>query len=528
MGLVSDRTLPGQDLIFSIFNAFGENLPSMMLTRQAAALAAGWPRRTAQRAGRLAAEALVELVQPYAHVLIEEHRAEGRLVVLATTTPYDLVEPLAERLGFDGVVATRYGVRDGHYTGSIDGEFVWSRGKYRAVRSWAGERGVSLADSYAYSDSYYDIPLLSAVGHPVVVNPDPRMRVQALARRWPTIFLDVPPGVPKLVGIEPQRLLLPFVRPGLTPYAHVTVEGTEHIPATGPAILCANHRSYFDVAALGYAIAKRGRPVRFLGKKEVFDAPLVGDLARAMGGIRVERGSGSDEPLKEALAALEAGELVAIMPQGTIPRGRAFFDPVLKARWGAARLAAASGAPVIPIGLWGTEKVWPRRAKLPNLWNVTDPPDVSVRVGPPVPLGRHDPAVDSDHLMASIVDLLPPEARRWHEPTAEELAASMPSNAPPEAAVPQAERADHESGRRPGVTDPVAGGGHPTALAGRPGVRDRARRGWFGPGGSGRRRGSGSASGATAASTRDRPAWPGTWRHRPARRAAPGRRRPRS
>ena len=59
-----------------------------------------------------------------------------------------------------------------------------------------------------------------------------------------------------------------------------------------------------------------------------------------MGGIRVDRGTGSDEPLKEAAAALAGGQLVALMPQGTIPRGPAFFDPVLKGRWGAARLAA--------------------------------------------------------------------------------------------------------------------------------------------------------------------------------------------
>jgi putative phosphoserine phosphatase/1-acylglycerol-3-phosphate O-acyltransferase len=446
VGLMSDRSIPGQDLFFRVFNSFGETLPSMFLTRQAAAMAARWPRELAQQAGRMAAETLIDLVQPYAKVLIDQHRAEGRLVVLATTSPYDLVKPLADLLGLDGVIATRYGERDGLYDGSIDGEFVWSHGKFRAVRDWADEHRVSLSESYAYSDSYYDVPLLNAVGHPFVVNPDPRMRLQAMARRWPTLFLDVPPGVPKLAGIEPQRLLFPFVRPGFAPYVNLDVSDTEYIPHEGPAILCANHRSYFDVAAVGFAIAKEGRPVRFLGKKEVFDAPFVGDLARAMGGIRVERGTGSDEPLKEALTALEAGEMVVLMPQGTIPRGLGFFDPVLKARWGAARLAAMSGAPVIPMGLWGTEKVWPRNAKIPNLWNVTDPPKVSVRVGPPVALGLVDPEIDSEHIMSAIVDLLPPEARERHEPTAEELAATMPSNVD-EAAV----AAEHEAGRRPGV-----------------------------------------------------------------------------
>ena len=92
---------------------------------------------------------------------------------------------------------------------------------------------------------------------------------------------------------------------------------------------------------MSVAIARSGRTVRFLGKKEVFDAPVVGQLATAMGGIRVDRGTGSDEPLQAAADALAGGEVVAIMPQGTIPRGPAFFDPELKGRWGAARLAAA-------------------------------------------------------------------------------------------------------------------------------------------------------------------------------------------
>ena len=73
------------------------------------------------------------------------------------------------------------------------------------------------------------------------------------------------------------------------------------------------------------------------------------------------------------------------MPQGTIPRGPAFFDPVLKGRWGAARLRQMTGAPVIPIGLWGTEKVWPRSSRLPNVLNVTNPPDGD---GPGRPAGR--------------------------------------------------------------------------------------------------------------------------------------------
>ena len=122
--------------------------------------------------------------------------------MLATTTPYDLVKPLADALGFDDVVATRYGVKDGVYDGTLDGEFVWGPGKLRAIAEWAMENAIDLGESWAYSDSYYDIPMLSAVRHPVVVNPDPRMLVTALVRRWPVVHLDVPAGVPKLPGAQ--------------------------------------------------------------------------------------------------------------------------------------------------------------------------------------------------------------------------------------------------------------------------------------------------------------------------------------
>lgn len=444
-GLMTDRNIPGEDLVFKLFNAVGENRPSMMLTRQAARFAAGWSRQTAKEAGQAAAPELFANVQPYARVLIEEHRDAGLLLAIATTTPYDMVKPLADLLGIDHVIATRYGEKDGHYDGTIDGPFVWGKGKLQAVTSWARQHDVDLADSYAYSDSFYDTALLGSVGHPVVVNPDPRMRLMAIARRWPTIFLDVPPGVPKLVGLEPQQVIMPFARPELVLYAKLDITGTDHIPEEGPAILVGNHRSYFDPLAISYAIAKRGRPARFLGKKEVFDAPIVGDLARAMGGIRVERGTGSDEPLHEAAAALAAGEMVTIMPQGTIPRGRAFFDPELKGRWGAAKLAAMSGAPVIPMGLWGTEKVWPRNAKLPNFLNLTSPPKVSVTVGQPIELTGEDMEEDTRRIMAAIVDLLPPEARERHEPTDEELARSLPSGADLSAVD-----FEHETLRRPG------------------------------------------------------------------------------
>ena len=114
-------------------------------------------------------------------------------------------------------------------------------------------------------------------------------------------------------------------------------------------------------------------------------------------------------------------------PQGTIPRDEHFFDPVLHGHTGAARLAAETGAPVIPIGLWGTEQVWPRSSKIPNIAALHHPPRVTVTVGPPVMLGLEDAVADTATLMGAIVDLLPDEARVERIPTPEELARTRPS-----------------------------------------------------------------------------------------------------
>jgi putative phosphoserine phosphatase/1-acylglycerol-3-phosphate O-acyltransferase len=445
-GAIDGPSIPGEGLVYDLFNRIGETLPAMALARQAASLARGRSREAFLAAAEAAAAPLADLVQPYALGLIEEHRAAGRALVLATTTPYDLVAPLGELLGFDEVIGTRYGCSaDGRYDGTLNGPFVWSAGKRAAVREWAERTGVDLAASWFYSDSIYDLPLLSAVGHPVAVNPDPRLALWATLRRWPVQHLDVPAGVPKVpvLGLEPQQLALQLARPELLPFARFDVAGVEHIPAVGPGLLVGNHRSYFDVTAMAVAIARSGRTVRFLGKKEVFDAPVVGQIARAMGGIRVDRGTGSDEPLAQAADALRNGQLVAIMPQGTIPRGPAFFDPVLRGRWGAARLATLTRVPVIPVGLWGTEHVWPRSSRVPHLWNVLDPPAVQVRVGEPVALRHRSADADTKRIMAAIAALLPDEARETRSPTAEELRRTYP---PGYRGDPAAETA-----RRPGT-----------------------------------------------------------------------------
>lgn len=427
---LSSGPFPGEKFLFGLFNTIGETLPSMALARQGVTLAKGRSQRVVSEAATSAVPELIELLQPFAETAFRSHREAGRPIVLATTTPFDMVKPFADALGLDDVVATRYATDDdGNYNGKLDGPFVWSAGKLEGITAWAEANDISLDESWAYSDSFYDTPMLAAVGNPVVVNPDPRMVLMAATRRWPTMSFDVSPGVVKVpvVGLEVQELVMRLARPAAYPYARFEFKHIDRIPSDGAAILVSNHRSYFDVAAMSLAIAKGGRPARFLGKKEVFDAPVVGQIAAAMGGIRVDRATGSDEPLEAAAEALEGGEMVSLMPEGTIPRGPAFFEPQLTGRWGAARLAQMTGAPVIPVGIWGTEKVWPRSKRFPNVLNLANAPTVRIKVGSPVDLKHKSLDADTKRIMKAISAQLPSEAREKVTPTRAQLLATFPS-----------------------------------------------------------------------------------------------------
>lgn len=413
--------------LFGLFDVVGETLPSILLTRQGVRAARGWSRSRVRAVGRDIAADLVGQVEPFAHEALDQHRRAGRKIVLATTTPYDLIEPFGRLLGFDEVLATRYHLaEDGTYSGRIDGEFVWSFGKARSVAVWARANGVDLALSHAYSDSIFDAPLLSQVGSPVAVNPDPRLLVYARSRGWPTVWFNAPPGVPKPRGVEPQDALAQLARPELFPWLRFDVDGADRLGGETGLILAANHRSYLDPLVIGFVAAQVERPVRFLAKKEVTDAAVLGPISSALGAIRVERGSGGREPLEQAAVALRAGELVAVFPQGTIPRGPGFFAPELVGRLGSARLAIDTGAPIAPVGIWGTERAWPRNSRLPYVLNLADPPTIRVRVGESYHPSSDDPRQATAELMARIADLLPAESRADREPTELELAATYP------------------------------------------------------------------------------------------------------
>lgn len=158
--------------------------------------------RTPQEWAPLRAGFMAEVIRPRlpaaAHELVQQHRADGDLLVLTSATSRFLVELTAQELGFEHLIATELALHsDGRFAGCTFGTLNMREGKVERLREWLAARGEAseplLADAIFYSDSINDLPLLLAVGQPVAVDPDARLALEAQSRHWPVLRLARPP-----------------------------------------------------------------------------------------------------------------------------------------------------------------------------------------------------------------------------------------------------------------------------------------------------------------------------------------------
>lgn len=186
--------------------------------------------------------------------------------------------------------------------------------------------------------------------------------------------------------------------------------GYEHIPREGGVIIAANHLSYADWGAVALFSYQAGRYPSFLIKSPVFDVKVIGPLLRKVGQFPVYRGEANAAlVLRDAEAALRQGACVIIYPEETASRDPDLWPMV--ARTGVARLALATGAPVIPVAHWGAQLILPYGEKKPRLWPRTT---VKLAAGPPVdlsgfkdaPLNAHTLRAATETVMRAITDLL--------------------------------------------------------------------------------------------------------------------------
>lgn len=216
--------------------------------------------------------------------------------------------------------------------------------------------------------------------------------------------------------------------------------GTEHVPRSGGVLLACNHIGYVDFVYGGLAANPSGRLVRFMAKREIFDHPVGGAVMRSMHHIEVDRGEGLAS-FHTAVDYLRAGEAVGIFPEATISRAM-----VLKEfKTGAVRIAAAAGVPVLPVILWGTQRMLTKD----HPRDLSRGKTIAIRVGEPLHPTGADPVAETAELKSVMSGLLDETIRTY--PAAEQppgswwLPASYGGGAP---TLEEAARMDAEEKRR--------------------------------------------------------------------------------
>jgi 1-acyl-sn-glycerol-3-phosphate acyltransferase len=179
----------------------------------------------------------------------------------------------------------------------------------------------------------------------------------------------------------------------------LVIQGAEHVPGDGPVVVAGNHVSEYDPIVVGLALNTLGRRGRFLAKQELFETPVLGWMLRDAKQVPVDRAGQPSAALPHALLLLDAGETVALFPEGTISTSFVPAEP----KHGAARLALASGAPLLPFATWGGQRVG----------NPEHPPSrndaivLVTRFGPAVPHEPGEPVeAVTDRLWRAVTELV--------------------------------------------------------------------------------------------------------------------------
>jgi putative phosphoserine phosphatase/1-acylglycerol-3-phosphate O-acyltransferase len=345
---------------------------------------------------------LATAVYPEARAIVKAHQDRGHtLAIVSSATRYQ-VEPFARDLEIEHVLCTRLEVEDGVFTGSVVHPTCWQRGKAHYAGEFAAEYDVDLDESYFYTDSYDDLPLLASVGRPRPLNPDQRLAGLAKDRGWPVRRFSSrgTPGVEQLARtVLAHASLVPSALAGLgvalfnrsrrdgvnvagSTWAELStalagidlrVEGEGHVWSHRPAVFIFNHQSAIDVVLV---LKLLRRDVTGIGKKEIRSNPIFGPVFGAAGVVFIDRTDTRKaiEAMQPAVDALRDGTSIAIAPEGTRSR-----TPRLgRFKKGAFHIAMQAGVPIVPIVIRNALDVLPRGAV------VMRPATVEAVVLPPI------------------------------------------------------------------------------------------------------------------------------------------------
>lgn len=270
---------------------------------------------------------------------------------------------------------------------------------------------------------------------------------------WIPKGFELPGGVPD-APVHPEskelfygRIIIPFAKLWMRHMQHLTVEiqHPERIPASGGAVLAVNHTGYWDFVFGGVPAAFHGkRLIRFMAKKEIWDNPVAGPAMSGCHHIPVDRADGAAS-VREATSRAAGGDLIGIFPEATISRS---FE-IKEFKDGAARIAQDAGVPLIPVVLWGSQRIWTKGRK-PRWWMRNA--SLIISVGEPVSLdGTSREATDRLHdaMVTRLDDVRTrydelfgpfPEGEYW-------MPASLGGSAPTLEEATEKDRADAEKRR---------------------------------------------------------------------------------
>lgn len=224
----------------------------------------------------------------------------------------------------------------------------------------------------------------------------------------------------------------------------IRLRGLDHVPRTGGAVMCINHTGYFDFTYAGLAGVEVGRLVRFMAKKSIWANPVAGPLMNGMHHIPVDREAGQ-ESFERALRALKDGEIVGVFPEATISRS---FE-LKEFKTGAVRLAQQAGVPVLPVTIWGSQRVWtkghPRRMGRHGI-------PLFITVGAPIEVAAaDDPAAATATVKAAMAAQLEADQAAypaWPDAEAHLLPARLGGSAPTLEEADALDAADRERRQR--------------------------------------------------------------------------------
>ncbi len=331
---------------------------------------------------------LAKRIYPESRALVQAHQEAGHTVAIVSSATRYQADPLARDMGIEHVLCTELEVKEGVFTGDVIWPTCYGEGKAIAARNLAARAGLDLSESFFYTDSHEDLPLLEAVGRPRPLNPNRQLAQIAKERQWPVRRFSSRgrPGIGDIVrtGLT-YASLIPSLWAGAaaglvngsyreavnvsgalwgdlaTSFAGIDlrVDGEQHLWSHRPAVFIFNHQSALDAILMMKLIR---RDVTGVGKMELKKNPIFGPIFTAAGVVFVDRADSKRaiEALKPAVDALKEGRSLVIAPEGT----RSPTPRLGRFKKGAFHMAMQAGVPIVPVVFRNVLDAFPKDARI--------------------------------------------------------------------------------------------------------------------------------------------------------------------